>query len=91
MMTRQNAIPSEDGGHLDTALIPLWDMCNHANGTVCLRRHVHDGYWLKLGISKSDPLQEKRNDLLSRLTLEPTDRFFIKKVQNLLMGSCWRS
>ncbi|VEN41965.1 unnamed protein product [Callosobruchus maculatus] len=41
--------------------------------------NVHDGYWLKLGISKSDPLQEKRNDLLSRLTWEPTDRFFIKK------------
>ncbi|CAH1997588.1 unnamed protein product [Acanthoscelides obtectus] len=121
MMTRQNAIPSEDGDHLETALIPLWDICNHANGTIstdynteaqrieCFavkdfkageqlfihygdrtnadffvngfvyEDNVHDGYWLKLGISKSDPLQEKRNDVLSRLTLEPTDRFFIKK------------
>jgi histone-lysine N-methyltransferase SETD3 len=32
VMTRQNQIPSEDGSRRITALIPLWDMCNHKNG-----------------------------------------------------------
>ncbi|KAK3913779.1 Actin-histidine N-methyltransferase [Frankliniella fusca] len=31
-MTRQNAVVSADGGDLTQALIPLWDMCNHADG-----------------------------------------------------------
>jgi len=36
VMTRQNQIPSTETGEVDTALIPLWDMCNHTNGWVCL-------------------------------------------------------
>ncbi|XP_064602979.1 actin-histidine N-methyltransferase-like [Liolophura sinensis] len=32
VMTRQNPIPSVDGGHMTYGLIPLWDMCNHQNG-----------------------------------------------------------
>ncbi|XP_054154057.1 actin-histidine N-methyltransferase-like [Oppia nitens] len=32
VMTRQNAIPSGDGQSMTTALIPLWDMCNHKHG-----------------------------------------------------------
>ncbi|KAL8567678.1 hypothetical protein ACOMHN_008986 [Nucella lapillus] len=33
VMTRQNLIPKEDNGDKKTyGLIPLWDMCNHANG-----------------------------------------------------------
>ncbi|KAE8752234.1 hypothetical protein FOCC_FOCC001027, partial [Frankliniella occidentalis] len=32
VMTRQNAVVSADGGDLTQALIPLWDMCNHADG-----------------------------------------------------------
>lgn len=34
VMTRQNTIPSKDGTQLINALIPLWDLCNHTNGTV---------------------------------------------------------
>lgn len=35
VMTRQNQIPSGSGGdEMDTALIPLWDMCNHTNGQI---------------------------------------------------------
>jgi Rubisco LSMT substrate-binding/SET domain len=30
VLTRQNQIPSEDRTHAELALIPLWDMCNHA-------------------------------------------------------------
>lgn len=33
-MTRQNTIPFDEDYH---ALIPVWDMCNHSNGTVRLR------------------------------------------------------
>lgn len=32
VMTRQNQIPSTNSDEMDTALIPLWDMCNHTNG-----------------------------------------------------------
>ncbi|XP_072164182.1 actin-histidine N-methyltransferase-like [Diadema setosum] len=32
VMSRQNQIPSQDGMVPSLALIPLWDMCNHANG-----------------------------------------------------------
>ncbi|KAI8479978.1 Histone-lysine N-methyltransferase setd3 [Branchiostoma belcheri] len=32
VMTRQNQVPTSDGRHLITALIPMWDMCNHSNG-----------------------------------------------------------
>ena len=35
VMTRQNQIPTQDGGKMTFALIPLWDMCNHCNGLVC--------------------------------------------------------
>jgi len=34
VMTRQNQIPNTETGDVDTALIPLWDMCNHSNGWV---------------------------------------------------------
>lgn len=33
-MTRQNFIPSPDGAANVTSLVPLFDMCNHANGRV---------------------------------------------------------
>jgi len=33
-MTRQNQIPAIGGEEADTALIPLWDMCNHTTGQV---------------------------------------------------------
>ncbi|XP_030854652.1 actin-histidine N-methyltransferase [Strongylocentrotus purpuratus] len=32
VMTRQNQIPAKDGKGMSLSLIPLWDMCNHANG-----------------------------------------------------------
>ncbi|CAG9836561.1 unnamed protein product [Diabrotica balteata] len=122
VMTRQNTIPSECHEGTVNALIPLWDMCNHINGTIstdynpdlqrceCLalkdyqpgeqffifygartnadffihngfvyENNEHDGYWIKLGISKSDPLQEKRVELLNKLNIQPTSNFFIKK------------
>ncbi|KAJ8922590.1 hypothetical protein NQ315_007620 [Exocentrus adspersus] len=122
VMTRQNTIPSLDGGNMINALIPLWDMCNHTNGTIstdynpqldrceCLalkdfgpgeqffifygartnadlfihngfvyEDNVHDGYWIRLGVSKSDPLEEKRKELLRRLSISPTSEFFIRK------------
>lgn len=34
VMTRQNQIPTPDGNRASFALIPLWDMCNHCNGTI---------------------------------------------------------
>ncbi|XP_029051453.2 actin-histidine N-methyltransferase isoform X1 [Osmia bicornis bicornis] len=34
VMTRQNLIPSEDGSRMIHSLIPMWDMCNHENGTI---------------------------------------------------------
>ncbi|XP_071787980.1 actin-histidine N-methyltransferase-like [Asterias amurensis] len=34
VMSRQNQIPSHNGSHLVTSLIPLWDMCNHTNGVI---------------------------------------------------------
>lgn len=34
IMSRQNQIPDSIGSRLVTALIPKWDMCNHANGTI---------------------------------------------------------
>ena len=33
-MTRQNAVPAGNNVPTISALIPLWDLCNHANGTV---------------------------------------------------------
>ncbi|XP_042896434.1 actin-histidine N-methyltransferase isoform X1 [Parasteatoda tepidariorum] len=32
VMTRQNIIPTTEDGHMSISLIPLFDMCNHANG-----------------------------------------------------------
>ncbi|RZC41307.1 Rubis-subs-bind domain containing protein [Asbolus verrucosus] len=118
-MTRQNTIPFQEDYH---ALIPLWDMCNHTNGTIstaynpmldrseCLALKnfkageqlfifygsrsnadlfIHNGfvyedndydvYWIRLGISKSDPLQEKRNQLLNKLSISSTTDFSIRK------------
>ncbi|XP_018333535.1 histone-lysine N-methyltransferase setd3 [Agrilus planipennis] len=120
VMTRQNTVPSEDGNYL-SALIPLWDLCNHMNGSITtdynpeLRRsecfalkdfkqndqififygarnnadlfihngfvyedNIHDGYWLKLGISKNDPLRGKRIQLLEKLSINTFD-FLIRK------------
>ncbi|XP_078001252.1 actin-histidine N-methyltransferase-like isoform X2 [Glandiceps talaboti] len=34
VMTRQNQIPSVDSLQMSTALVPLWDMCNHMNGAI---------------------------------------------------------
>ncbi|XP_041981122.1 actin-histidine N-methyltransferase [Aricia agestis] len=34
VMTRQNNIPAAQEGRDDTAFIPLWDMCNHEDGTI---------------------------------------------------------
>ncbi|KAF5308840.1 hypothetical protein FQR65_LT00540 [Abscondita terminalis] len=34
VMTRQNTIPTDDGTQLISALIPLWDLCNHTNGNI---------------------------------------------------------
>lgn len=34
VMTRQNQIPTPDGSKITFALIPMWDMCNHCNGTI---------------------------------------------------------
>ncbi|XP_044255810.1 actin-histidine N-methyltransferase [Tribolium madens] len=119
VMTRQNTIPFQENYY---ALIPLWDMCNHTNGTIstaynpvldrseCLAvknfkageqlfifygsrsnadLFVHNGfvfenndydcYWIRLGISKSDPLQQKRNHLLSKLSISSTCDFSIRK------------
>ncbi|KAH0821472.1 hypothetical protein GEV33_001319 [Tenebrio molitor] len=119
VMTRQNTVPFQEDYH---ALIPLWDMCNHTNGTIstaynpvldrseCLALKnfkageqlfifygsrsnadlfVHNGfvyedndydvYWMRLGVSKSDPLQEKRNRLLDKLSISSTSDFSIRK------------
>lgn len=40
---------------------------------------MHDGYWLKMGVSKSDPLKEKRIELLKNLNLLPNSEYFIDK------------
>nr|XP_020510872.1 actin-histidine N-methyltransferase [Labrus bergylta] len=42
VMTRQNQIPTEDGGRLILALIPLWDMCNHTNGLITTGYNLED-------------------------------------------------
>ncbi|XP_015587046.1 histone-lysine N-methyltransferase setd3 [Cephus cinctus] len=34
VMTRQNMIPSANGPQMIHALIPMWDMCNHEEGTI---------------------------------------------------------
>ena len=50
VMTRQNQIPSaESEDDVDTALIPLWDMCNHTNGWVssAVDAFVHSS-WVQL-------------------------------------------
>ena len=39
----------------------------------------YDVYWIRLGISKSDPLQEKRNILLNKLSISSTTDFSIRK------------
>jgi histone-lysine N-methyltransferase SETD3 len=39
----------------------------------------YDVYWMRLGISKSDPLQEKRNRLLDKLSISSTSDFSIRK------------
>lgn len=39
----------------------------------------YDVYWIRLGISKSDPLQEMRNQLLAKLSISNTCEFSIRK------------
>lgn len=36
VITRQNPIPNRHGIGTDLALIPIWDMCNHRDGPVCI-------------------------------------------------------
>ncbi|XP_050299746.1 actin-histidine N-methyltransferase [Anthonomus grandis grandis] len=122
VMTRQNMIPSEDGSTMINALIPLWDLCNHTNGTIstdynpqlkrseCLAFRdfqageqlfiyygartnadffIHNGfvyeenendiYWIRLGVSKSDSLEEKRRELLKKLGIWSIAEYSIKK------------
>lgn len=120
VMTRQNQVPTPDGEQLTFGLIPLWDMCNHCNGTITTDYNVeddcsecfalrdfaqgeqilifygarsnaelliHSGFvypdneWdriaVKLGISKGDPLYDRKQDLLTNLGLEVSRSFFI--------------
>lgn len=44
----------------------------------------NDFYLIKLGISKNDPLQAKRNLLLKKLNIENTHEFKLKKGENPL-------
>lgn len=44
--------------------------------------NVHDGYWLHLGISKSDPLENKRGELLNKLSLPMKGDFWITKADD---------
>ncbi|KAK4886511.1 hypothetical protein RN001_002782 [Aquatica leii] len=121
VMTRQNTIPTDDGTKLISALIPLWDLCNHTNGNIstdynpnfnrseCLalrdfkageqififygprsnaelfihngfvcEDNIHDGFWLKLGVSKSDPLKCKKEELLKKLSLPDHGEFLLR-------------
>lgn len=48
--------------------------------------NVHDGYWLRLGISKSDPLQNKRIELLSKLSLPASGEFYLKNIPEPIQG-----
>lgn len=41
--------------------------------------NIHDGYWLKMGIGKADPLKEKRIELLKKLNLLPNSEYFIDR------------
>lgn len=120
VMTRQNQIPTPDGNKITFGLIPLWDMCNHCNGTIttdfnletdcsecyALRDFkageqinifygarsnaellVHSGFVypendmdrtaIKLGISKSDSLYDRKAKLLTTLGLAPSRNFYI--------------
>lgn len=42
VMSRQNQIPSIDGSHPISALIPVWDMCNHTNGKITTGYNMPD-------------------------------------------------
>ncbi|CAC5396741.1 SETD3 [Mytilus coruscus] len=120
VMTRQNQIPTPDGSKITFGLIPMWDMCNHCNGTITTDYNlesdcsdcfalkefkqgeqisifygarsnaellVHNGFVypendmdrtaIKLGISKSDSLIDKKTKLLTALGLAPSRMFFI--------------
>lgn len=120
VMTRQNQIPTPDGSKITFGLIPMWDMCNHCNGTITTDYNmendcsdcfalkefnqgeqisifygarsnaellVHNGFVytqndmdrtaIKLGISKSDSLYERKAKLLTALGLAPSRMFFI--------------
>ncbi|GFG32224.1 hypothetical protein Cfor_02037 [Coptotermes formosanus] len=122
VMTRQNFVPSSDGGTMLNALIPMWDMCNHNNGKLstdfnaeqnrseCMAcrdyqageqifisygprtnseffvhngfvypDNEHDGLRLRLGISRDDPLQPERAQLLGRLGIPASGDFMLKK------------
>lgn len=129
VMTRQNMIPSDNGETKVSALIPLWDLCNHTNGMIstdynpelnrseCLalrdfkkdeqlfifygprtnaeffihngfipNNNEYDSYFVRLGISKCDPLRDKRTILLKKLDLENTQEFKLSKGENPING-----
>lgn len=46
----------------------------------------NDAYWIRLGVSKSDPLQEKRLELLKKLEIWSIADFCIKKEANPVDG-----
>lgn len=48
--------------------------------------NIHDGYWLRLGISKSDPLQNKRTELLTKLSLPSSGEFYLKNIAEPVQG-----
>ncbi|XP_057661907.1 actin-histidine N-methyltransferase [Diorhabda carinulata] len=61
VMTRQNKVPSENGITRIDALIPLWDICNHMNGTIT---------------TDYNP-DLKRCECLALKTYQPGEQFFI--------------
>lgn len=127
VMTRQNAVPSPDGSNMLSALVPLWDMCNHATGKLstdfdltkdALQCYAMEDYHkgdqififygarpnfeffihnafvdpdnefdsvaIKLGISKNDPLAEKKTLLLQQLGINQSDAFHLNRNQQPL-------
>ncbi|XP_066260483.1 actin-histidine N-methyltransferase [Euwallacea similis] len=55
------------------------------NGFV-YEENENDIYWIRLGISKSDPLQEKRRELLDKLEIWSIAEFCLKKGANPVDG-----
>ncbi|KAF2894742.1 hypothetical protein ILUMI_11431, partial [Ignelater luminosus] len=55
------------------------------NGFV-FQDNQHDGFWLHLGMSKSDQLKEKRSQLLLKLYLPDYKEFWLKKCEIPISG-----